>query len=243
MIKDDLSIFDTNKTWYFNWKSESRTSFPSLVGIDIDDKSKEIIEAVASVGLITDKQLFYFYKVRKKHLDHMRHIKMLVEHQINIANEKGDMDVLTVYTLGKIGAKILNLPHYKTDYWRSYRKNEVYKRIMFFEFFHRFKKGFEHLDIYPGISPFTGAIRYKNSIMEVFIYSDKEDFYNIMNFLRWKNSFNRMIFIASDLKSFHQLKPHLEDKQVRYLKEADILNNDKLNGKFHVLKEREFVIE
>src|SRR5699024_3874391 len=90
MIKDDLSIFDTNKTWYFNWKSESRTSFPSLVGIDIDDKSKEIIEAVASVGLITDKQLFYFYKVRKKHLDHMRHIKMLVEHQINIANEKGD---------------------------------------------------------------------------------------------------------------------------------------------------------
>src|SRR5699024_11742354 len=66
MIKDDLSIFDTNKTWYFNWKSESRTSFPSLVGIDIDDKSKEIIEAVASVGLITDKQLFYFYKVRKK---------------------------------------------------------------------------------------------------------------------------------------------------------------------------------
>src|SRR5699024_5687276 len=221
MIKDDLSIFDTNKTWYFNWKSESRTSFPSLVGIDIDDKSKEIIEAVASVGLITDKQLFYFYKVRKKHLDHMRHIKMLVEHQINIANEKGDMDVLTVYTLGKIGAKILNLPHYKTDYWRSYRKNEVYKRIMFFEFFNRFKKGFEHL----------------------VIYSDKEDFYNIMNFLRWKNSFNRMIFIASDLKSFHQLKPHLEDKQVRYLKEADILNNDKLNGKFHVLKEREFVIE
>src|SRR5699024_11933090 len=95
----------------------------------------------------------------------------------------------------------------------------------------------------PILSPFTGAIRYKNSIMEVFIYSDKEDFYNIMNFLRWKNSFNRMIFIASDLKSFHQLKPHLEDKQVRYLKEADILNNDKLNGKFHVLKEREFVIE
>src|SRR5699024_5221726 len=246
MTKTASSIIETGKNWSFNWKSRSgqmANKPPSLVGLNIDKKTKEILEAVASVGLITGKQLLSFYNSRERHRDHMCKYDMLVKHQINVTNEERKVQNITVYTLGVNGAKMTNTSYYKVDYWKHYDQYKIYKCIMFFECFHRFKNDFKGAKVYPGIFPFTGAIRLKNAIMEVFVYSNKKDFYDIMNYLRWKSSFNRMIFISNDLNNLHQLKPHLEDKKVRYLKEEDITDGETLKGKFHVLKEREFVMQ
>jgi len=89
-----------------------------------------------AVGVIGEKQLSRLFSLSLSEIDNMTRTFKIMEHRL----KRGENYEIPIYTLGVRGAMALKLDAYESNYWITYRIEDVMKRLLFFQLYHYFPK-------------------------------------------------------------------------------------------------------
>lgn len=94
---------------------------------------------VVSGGQVASHQILHKNPKRTRQiLNQLASEYKIVEHTL-LERASGKEKMFKIYTLGELGAKLINAP-YKPDYWFEYQTKEVIERIMTAEFYLKFRE-------------------------------------------------------------------------------------------------------
>lgn len=202
-------------------------------------KELQAIKALAAVGLISGKQLRELFGLNRKRQKLMTLEHKLVRHEI-----KSGKQVMPVYTLGANGAVMAGVgDSYKLNYWMTYRKEDIVKRLLFFQLYKHFQQCIPNATVQPSPNPFVGAIESNGKMFYVYVVcGDTSDF---SMFLKWNGLFHeRMIVLTESLRHLEPIKWVLANQKVRVALTDDLFCNvDYIQELFYFMKDGEFVKE
>lgn len=209
-----LSPFSLSHEWSLHWKRIPSNRTAKWLGES--EKEKIALEALTAVGVIGGVQLSRLFRLDKNRKKHMVKNGKLVRHSV-----QKNKQVIPVYTLGPIGAKMISLSEYEENYWVTYDVSSVLKRLLFFQLFGLFPKA----TIYPALSPFTGSIRYNGQMYHVYVARD--DVQDLLRTLKWQSTLERMILITEKLEFLIPLNAYASDLKMRVVLDQDLRANFK----------------
>lgn len=208
------SPFSLSHEWSLHW-----TRIPSNIKVSDyvngeSPRERTALEALAAVGVIQGVQLFRLFSLDKKRLKRMVAEKKIVRHEIH-----RNKQVLHVYTLGINGAVIAGLKDsYESNYWVEYKREDVLKRLLFFQLFQHFPEA----KVVPTQVPFSGVIQFQGK--PIYVYVVRGDVNDLLLYLKWKGkNFNeRLIIIAESIKHLQPLKVSAATLKLRIVLDKDL---------------------
>ncbi|WP_067729872.1 hypothetical protein [Oceanobacillus damuensis] len=208
------SPFSLSHDWKLHWKRIPSNINPLGYINGESPKERKVLHALAAVGIIGGKQLSRLFSLDKKRLRKMVREQKIIRHELKTGNR-----IITIYSLGTVGAKIADAHGYEVNYWVEYSVEDVLKRLLFFELYRHFESSL----IQPAPEPFIAAISYQER--PLFVYVGRGDMSDLMMFLKWQHkSFSeRIIVISETIKYLDSLKPYLNNKKVRMTTDEELL--------------------
>ncbi len=206
-----LSSFSIKHKWMLNWERVASNHQKGVI-YEISKKEKKALEAIASVGVIGGLQLSRLFHLDKKQISKMVYQRKIIRHEI-IRNKIA----IPVYTLGSTGiAKIA--PRNIENYWFEYKKEDLLKRLTFFQFFELFPK--EIARIAPAPKPFSGTIYVNKTPFYIYVSRGKLD--DLLLFLKYGPFHERMMIISENLEDLKPLDLYVKDLKIRATTDADL---------------------
>lgn len=229
-----ISPFSLQNEWVIHWKRiPSNMKERPIIG-QVAKTEEEALNALASVGLISGKQMLNIFSLGKKKLKKMVDRHRIVKHEL-VMNKKYR---IPIYSLGVNGAKIAGVTGYENNYWVEYTIEEILKRLLFFEFYERFYPR----KLFPAPSPFTGAIVINDKPM--YVYVARGDLNDLIMFLKWNNMNERIIIITESLSFLEHLKMYINNMKLRIILDENLINKTKsIGNSFYMLHNNEFIKE
>lgn len=215
------SPFSLEHKWSVNW-----TRIPSSIRIDPrvmthTNREEKALRSLASVGLISRKQLIEVFGLSVGLIKSMEKTHKLIPHTFIRNKEKG----IRVYTLGIKGAMAIGLDNYEKNYWVRYLREDILKRLIFFQAYQHVS----NLEILPTPSPFIGAIQNNDTL--IYVYVMKGNPSDLMRYLRWeRKEHHRLILVVEHLNELKALELYLENLRVRILLERDLISSRHSNA-------------
>ncbi|MEN1969672.1 hypothetical protein WMZ97_16540 [Lentibacillus sp. N15] len=229
-----ISPFSLQHSWSVHWsRTPSNFKEQPILG-KVASNEQEALLAVASVGLITARQLFHLFSLNKDKVKRMVKRNRLVKHELVMNGDRR----IAVYSLGINGAKIVGFSGYENNYWVKFSVNDILKRLLFLNFYERFHPN----NLLPAADPFIGSIMINNKAM--YVYVVRGGLNDLMMYLKWNSLNKRLILITESLSLLEQLKPFLHDIKVRAILDSCVVDKTKkLSESFYLLDGNEFKIE
>ncbi|MGE7924715.1 hypothetical protein ACQKND_16250 [Viridibacillus arvi] len=189
----------------------------------------KLLEALVVVPIIGSKQAELIFGITRKKADKMISEKKIIKHTVVRNNQ-----TIPIFTLGELGAEIVNHPHYHKKYWVNYEIKSVLKCLSFYNLYQYFFE-FEMCKVQQ---PFTGIIRTKKSNMFVYVLNDKGT--DLQRYLLYDEDFVKRIIIIAEKKEYVEpLIPLLAKSQIklRVALDSDIFYKDQtgVNNKMYFL--------
>lgn len=205
-----LSPFSNQHKWVMNW--EILSSNQKGMVFEINKKEKVALEAIASIGVIGGLQLSRLFQLNKKQISKMVYQGKLIRHEI-----KRNKMIIPVYTLGSAGITHI-IPKNIENYWTEYSKEEVLKRLSFFQFYELFPKGIAR--IAPAQKPFSGAIYVKQT--PFFVYVARGNIDDLILFLKYQSFTERLMIVVESLEELKPLNLFVNGLKVRATTDEDL---------------------
>lgn len=229
-----ISPFSLSHNWVIHWKRipSNMKERPILGQVASDEE--EALKGIASVGLISGKQMLHIYSQGKKKLKKMVERNRIVQHEL-VMNEKFR---IPIYSLGVNGAKIAGVNGFENNYWVEYTIEAILKRLLFFEFYERFHPR----ELLPAPPPFAGSIIINNKPM--YVYVVRGDLNDIIMFMKWNTINERIILVTESLSFLNQLKMYMNNMKLRVILDDSLVDKTKpINNAFYKLHNNEFINE
>lgn len=207
-----LSSFSLSLNWKLEWEKHPRHGKQKLYGNS--QKEKNLLEALASIGIIGGAQLSRIFNVDKPAKRKMAHEGKIIPHIIYKEKQP-----VPIFTLGPTGAAMISLESYINQYWMEYNVPEVLKRLLYFELYRKFPKA----KILPALPPFVGTIRFHDHLY--YVYVVRGDINDLLMHLKWKASAERMFVVTESLNHLQPLHIYAEDLRVRVTTDDDLKGN------------------
>lgn len=231
----DWSIFWNRLPSNYKWKPLPVVSEPT-------EKEINALSALACVGLMTAKQFEEIYSIPTGKLKDMRLSQKIIRHEIKV-NKKPT----AIYTLGLNGAKIANMPAeiYEMNYWIEYTKEDIAKRILFFELVKQMKSVNPNIKVQPAPSPFTATISFKNKDLYVYgLRGDGMDFIMSMKWSKEKFLNKQIIILTEKLEHLELIKEFFADLQIRIATDETILSSiSTIQDLFYFINQSGYIIK
>lgn len=204
MTISQLSPFSLQHNWSVNWSRALKIRGTERI---IGESQKELLamQALSAVNVIGLGQLFKRFGIDRKRAEKMCAEKKLVKHVVYQNRQN-----MVIYTLGEIGAKIINEPNYQIDYWLQYGIKDVLKRLAFYNLF----LCFDNAKVERSLKPFTGII--KKGDTKLFVYVLRDQGKDLEHFLLYHDYFTeRVIIVAEEIDHLNQLLPTLIESKIK----------------------------
>src|SRR5699024_5876080 len=181
------------------------------------EREEKALQAIASVGLISYKQLVDIFGISAGLLKSMEKTHKLIPHTL-IKNKNTKTKI---YTLGVKGAMAIKLDNYQMNYWVRYVKDDILKKLLFFQMY-------RHLSDFPIIpvpNPFIGAIENNDAL--IYVYVMKGNTSDLMRYLKFQSSVHhRIILVAENIQQLKSLELYFKELKVRIALESDLINGN-----------------
>lgn len=213
MEKNSISSFSVCHEWSLYWKKDGNPQSSRIIYCE-SQKEQALLKALASVDVIGRKSLLEIFDINKQRAKRMCFEGKLVEHKIHMAKRQ-----LCIYTLGKVGAELIDVAGYKANYWLQLEVADVLKRLVYYHLY----SYLPDMQIGPAVKPFVGSLT--NGENQLFVYVLRGNCNDLLQFLKWDENFSeRLIIVTESLSHVEPAIPFLlaSKTNVRIAEDLDL---------------------
>ncbi|MGE7920658.1 hypothetical protein ACQKM9_17235 [Viridibacillus sp. NPDC093762] len=190
--------------WSVNWVEQLKVTGNERKS-GTNKSEMKLLKALMVVPIIGSKQAELLFGLTRKKADKMISEKKIIKHTVVRNNQ-----TIPIFTLGELGAEIVNHPHYHKNYWSQYEIKSILKCLSFYNLYQYFSE----FEMWKVQQPFTGIIRTKKSDMYVYVLNDKGA--DLQRYLLYDEDFvKRMIIITEKKEYVEPLIPLLAKSQIK----------------------------
>lgn len=232
----ELSPFSVSHEWSLKWH-RLPSNFKRLKYFNGESPIEiRALKALASVGVISKKQLMSIYGIKEQRLKRMIGEHKLVKHELKLPSL-----IIPIYTLGENGAIMAGVEEiYQSNYWVKFRAEDVLKCVSFFQLVALFEKlTDQEVEVRATTKPFTGVI-HMGGKNQLHVYVLRGDTNDLATYIKWNEDYfdRRLIVVTESLNHLKPILADLSDWKVRYILDEDVFNGTgNLQELFYYLKD------
>lgn len=226
-----ISPFSIGHEWNIKWQVNDRVH-ENAMNWNIKEE-KELLPALATIGVISSLQLKNLFIRDKKKLSKLCSTGKLIRHTLMRNKEE-----IPIFTLGPTSVEMLKdrMPILN---WQELNVTDILQRLVYFQLVSRFKKDGQDIIIAPSASPFVGSLIRNNRKIHVMVGRGNEQ--EIMHTLKFYKPKERFIFVKEHINHSQELNEFIADCKVRMTTDYDL--NKPFEEMFYLIKNGEWVPE
>lgn len=222
------SHFSIQHEWSLHWIRDGKIKSTRVIYCG-SPKERALLKSLASVDVIGRKSMLEIFGIDTKRAKKMCFEGKIIEHKIQMGKR-----ILCIYTLGKVGADLIEVAGYKNNYWLRLEVPDVLKRLMYYHLY----SYLPDMQIAPAVKPFVGSLVDADSGNQLFVYILRGNSDDLQQFLKWEENFSeRLIIVTESLTHVEPLVPFLvaSKTNVRIAEDMDLYTDEPIQNSFYFI--------
>lgn len=207
-----LSPFSLGHEWKIEWQENDRVH-ENAMNWNVKEE-KELLPALATVGVISSLQLKNLFLSDKKKISKLCSTGKLIRHTL-IRNKQE----IPVFTLGPTSNEMLKERMTVVD-WKNFNIPDLLQRLIFFQLMSRFKKEENDIKVASSVSPFVASFIRNNKKIHVLVERGNQQ--EIIHTLKFYTPRERFIFIKENINHGRELNEFMANCKVRMTTDHDL---------------------